>query len=118
MARSGGGAHETGWHSIKLTYTENRRVVRVGNSGASTGSYAANFSSLTSNTVTGDTKVFIGSGSPLEAVLDYTTAGVALVGTGRVKVAAGAGWLIFHDSEAANPISGYAKAHYVLTNAV
>lgn len=117
MARSSGSANESGWYDMKLTYTEGRRVLRVGNQGLGTGSYAANFSSLTSNTQTGDTRVFIGSGSPLQAILDYTTAGVALTGTGRVKVAAGAGWLIFHDSEAANPVSGFTKAHYVLSNA-
>lgn len=113
MARSSNDAHESGWYDMKLTYTENRRVLRVGSSGASTGSYSPKFSSLTSTSLAKDAKVLIGSGSPLEAILDYTTSAVALTGTGRVKVAAGAGWLVFHDSESANPVSGYVTAHYV-----
>lgn len=113
MARSSNDAHESGWYDAKLTYTENRRVLRLGNSGSSTGSYSPKFSSLTSTSLAKDAKVLIGSGSPLEAILDYTTSAVALTATGRVKVAAGAGWLIFHDSEVANPVSGYATAHYV-----
>ena len=117
MSRSGGGNnYESGWWDMKLTYTESRRVLIVGSSGAGTGYYSSKFAGLISNSVTGSNQIYIGSGSPLTAIMDYTTAGVALTGTGRVKVAAGAGWLIFHDSEPANPITGYAHATYVRNN--
>lgn len=116
MAEDNGGAIGCGWYNCILTYTEARRVMRVGSAVGSTGSYNAKFSSLTYGSTAADTKVYIGSGTPLEAVLDYSTAGVALTGTGRVKVCAGAGWLIFHDSEPANPVSGRTVAHFVLNN--
>ena len=118
MTRSGGGiANESGWWDMKLTYTEARRVLIVGTAGSpGTGYYNSKFAGLISNTVSAANQVYIGSGSPLTAIMDYTTAGVALTSTGRVKVAAGAGWLIFHDSEAANPVTGYAHATYMLNN--
>jgi len=118
MSRSGGSSqNETGWWDMKLTYTENRRVLIVGTAGSpGTGYYNSKFAGLISNSITGSNQIYIGSGSPLTAIMDYTTAGAALAGTGRVKVAAGAGWLIFHDSEPANPISGYVHATYVLNN--
>ena len=99
-----------------MTYTEARRVLRLGSAVGSTGSYSPKFSSLTYSSLPGDVTVNIGSGTPLTAILDYTSAGVALTGTGRVKVCPGAGWLIFHDSESANPVSGTAVAHFVLNN--
>lgn len=114
---SGSTTMETGWWDMKITYTENRRVFRVGSAaGAGTGQYSSKFMGLTSCNAAGDLKVYIGSGSPLLANLDYTTAGAAIPGTGYVKVATGAGWLIFHGSEPANPISGTAVAHYVNDN--
>ena len=120
MARNGGGNSttnpEAGWWDMKLTYTESRRVLIVGSSGAGTGYYNSRFAGLIANSVTGSNQIYIGSGSPLTAIMDYSTAGVALAGTGRIKVAAGAGWLIFHDSEPANPITGYAHALYHLNN--
>lgn len=112
LARGTAGTNESGWWDMKLTYTEARRVFRVGEVGPGTGCYNANFSGLTSSSIPNDTKVLIGSGSPLQAILDYTPAGNPLSGTGRVKVASGAGWLIFHDSETANPIEVTAVAHY------
>lgn len=116
MSHDGGAQNGCGWYGCKLTYTENRRVMRVGSLAGLTGSYNAKFSALTYGSASGDTKVYIGSGTPLEAILDYSTAGVALTGTGRVKVCAGAGWLVFHDSEPANPISGRTVAHFILNN--
>ncbi len=105
-----------GWYDMKLSYTENRRVYRIGSAVGNTGSYSPKFSSLTYSSLPGDAKVLIGSGSPLQAILDFTSAGVALAGTGRVKVCAGAGWLIFHDSEPANAISGNVTAHFILNH--
>ena len=105
-----------GWWDMKLTYTENRRVMRVGSAVGNTGSYSPKFSSLTYSSLPGDAKVLIGSGSPITAVLEYTSAGVAVTGTGKVKVCPGAGWLIFHDSEADNPVSGNVTAHFILNN--
>jgi hypothetical protein len=107
---------ETGWYGMKISYTEARRVMRVGDSGTFTGSYAPNFSALTYSSLAGDAKVYLGSPVPLAATLDYTTSGVAISGTGIVKVAPGAGWLIFHDSEPANVVSGFVHAHHVLNN--
>lgn len=112
LARGTVNTDESGWWDMKMTYTEARRVFRVGDSGLGTGCYNANFSGLTSSSIPNDTKVMIGSGSPLQAILDYTPAGNPLTGTGRVKVASGAGWLIFHDSEGANPITVTTVAHY------
>lgn len=106
-----------GWWDMKLTYTEARRVLRLGSAVGSTGSYSPKFSSLTYSSLPGDVTVNIGSGTPLTAILDYTSAGVALTGTGRVKVCPGAGWLVFHDSEPANVLSGSAVGHFILNNA-
>lgn len=99
---------------MKLTYTENRRVVRIGDLGTSTGSFNAKFSGLTTTPAAQDTRVLIGSGSPLTASLDYTASGVDLVATGQVKVATGAGWLIFHNNEPANPIDISTVCHFIL----
>lgn len=103
-----------GWYDMKLSYTENRRVIRVGDVNNSTGSYNPKFSGLTQTGQAKDTTVLIGSGSPLTAILDYTVSTNPLSGTGRVKVAPGAGWLVFHDSEAANPVTGKTVAHNIL----
>ena len=97
---------------MRLTYTENRRVMRVGTVSPAAGSYSSRFMGLVAVPAANATKVTIGNSPGLDAILDFTTAGVALTGTGRVKVAAGAGWLIFHDSEAANAVSGYTVANY------
>ena len=103
-----------GFYDMFLTYTEARRVLRVGSDIAPlSGQFKSNFSALTYGNEAGDVKVLIGSGSPLTAILDYTSAAVPIPNTGYVKVAAGAGWLIFHDSEAANPVNLTAVAHYV-----
>lgn len=112
LARGTSGDNETGWYDMMLSYTEARRVLIVGDDPSNTGYYSPKFSGLTSSGIIGDTKVLIGSGSPLQAILDYTPAGNPLSGTGRVKVASGAGWLIFHDSEAANPVTVKTVAHY------
>lgn len=109
-------AYGQGWYDMKLSYTENRRVLRVGSAIGNTGSYNPKFSSLTYSSLPNDAKVLIGSGSPLQAILDYSSAGVALTGTGRVKVCPGAGWLIFHDSEAADAVSGNVTAHFILNH--
>jgi hypothetical protein len=116
LADASDNAYGQGWWDMKLSYTEVRRVLRLGSAVGSTGSYSPKFSSLTYSSLPGDVTVNIGSGTPLTAILDYTSAGVALTGTGRVKVCPGAGWLIFHDSEPANPVSGTAVAHFVLNN--
>lgn len=103
-----------GFYDMFLTYNEARRILRVGSSIAPlSGQYKSNFSALTYGNEAGDVKVLIGSGTPLTANLVYTSAAAAIPGTGYVKVAAGAGWLIFHDSEPANPVSVTAVAHYV-----
>lgn len=114
-ATPAGGDFDSGWWDMKLTYTENRRVMMVGDSGGSTGYYNPKFAGLTAASVAKGTQVYLGSGSPLAAVMDYSTADQALSGTGRVKVATGAGWLIFHDSESALVVSGYATAHHTLS---
>lgn len=115
MARSYNYYAETGWWDMKLSYTENRKVLRIGDLGTLTGSYSPNFSSLTSTSLVSDTVVYLGSGTPVLATLDFTTSGSAIAATGIVKVAPGAGWLVFHDSEAAIPVTGYTIAHYVLS---
>lgn len=116
LADSNGTSLGGGWYDMKLTYTENRRVLRLGASLDSSGSFSSKFSALTYNGLCNDVKVLIGSGSPLEAALDYTSSGSPVPSTGTVKVCPGAGWLVFHDSEPANPISGSAVAHFVLNN--
>ena len=105
-------SYDTGYYDIKLTYTEARRVLRVGNAGVPSGSYSPRFLGLTMYN-TGDTRLTIGSGPGLSAVLEYTGAATAITGTGKVKVAPGAGWLIFHDAEPANPVTGVTLAHYL-----
>lgn len=110
------GSQGQGWWDMKLSYTENRRVYRVGNPVGNQGSYSPKFSALTYVPSVGDTNVNIGTVSPLPAILDYTSAGNALTGTGRVKVCPGAGWLIFHDSEPANTFTGSTVAHFVLNH--
>mgnify|MGYP000149051875 CR=1 FL=1 len=114
LANSDAGWTGAGWWDMKLTYTENRRVVRIGDLGTSTGSFNAKFSGLTTTPAAQDTRVLIGSGSPLTASLDYTASGVDLVATGQVKVATGAGWLIFHNNEPANPIDITTVCHFIL----
>ena len=114
QASSHNNADESGWWDMKLTYTENRRVLKIGDSGTSTGYYNSKFSGLSTSSAAKDVSVLIGSPSPLTAILDYSSAGTPLAGTGRVKVATGAGWLIFHNSEPANPVNIAAVAHYVL----
>lgn len=116
LANAGSGATGGGWYDAKITYTENRRVLRIGDQGLQTGSYSPKFAGLTSTPLALDTQVLIGSGSPLAAILDYSSAGVDLTATGNVKVAPGAGWLIFHDSEPANPITVSTVAHFILNN--
>lgn len=113
LANGNSGASVAGWYDMKLNYTEARRVLRLGDLGLLTGSYDPKFSALTHTSLANDTKVYVGSGSPLQMVLDYTQATIAVPGTGTVKVATGCGWLIFHDSEPANPITGSTVAHYV-----
>lgn len=105
-------SYDTGYYDIKLTYTEARRVLRVGSAGVPSGSYSPRFLGLTMYN-TGDTRLTIGSGPGLSAVLEYTGAATAITGTGKVKVAPGAGWLIFHDAEPANPVTGVTLAHYL-----
>lgn len=114
VARSSSYAHETGWYDMLITYTENRKILRIGDSGTSTGSYSTRFMGLSSSPLVNDTVVYLGSGTPLLATLDFTTAGVAVTAPGTVKVASGAGWLIFHNSEAVQAVTGSSIAHYVL----
>lgn len=115
MVRAGmGGFYYAGFYDMRITYTEARRVLRVGSATVPlSGQYHPKFSALTYNGLCKDLRVFLGSGTPLEAVLDYTPSPVTLVGTGNVKVAPGAGWLIFHDSELTNPVTGFATAQYI-----
>lgn len=113
MALGHTGTHTSGWYDMKLNYTEARRVLRLGDLGLLTGSYDPKFSALTHTGLAADTKVYVGSGSPLQMTLDYTMSTVALTGTGTVKVATGSGWLIFSDSEPANPVSGSTVVHYI-----
>ena len=96
-----------GWWDMLLTYTEARRVHRI-SAGPGLGCLHPKFSALTYSPTVGDVSVLVGSPTPLAMILDYTTAGVPLAGTGRVKVCPGAGWLVFHDSEPANVMSGSA----------
>lgn len=105
-------SYDSGYYDIKLTYTEARRVLRVGNAGVPSGSFSPRFMGLTMYN-TGDTRLTLGTGPGLSAVLDYTGAATAISGTGVVKVAPGAGWLIFHDAEPANPVTGVTLAHYL-----
>ena len=114
LADSNIGGTGAGWWDMKLSYTENRRVVRVGDLGLLTGSYHSKFSGLTVTPSAQDTRVLIGTGAPLSASLDYTTSGVDLIATGQVKVATGAGWLIFHNSEPANQIDISTVCHFIL----
>ena len=113
LATGNSGTSVAGWYDMKLNYTEARRVLRLGNQGLLTGSYDPKFSALTHTGLAADTKVYVGSGSPLQMTLDYTQSTIAVAGTGTVKVATGCGWLIFHDSEAANPVSGSTVVHYI-----
>jgi len=113
LADSNSGTSVSGWLDMKLNYTEARRVLRLGNQGLLTGSYDPKFSALTHTGLAEDTKVYVGSGSPLQMTLDYTQSTIAVAGTGTVKVATGCGWLIFHDSEVANPVSGSTVVHYI-----
>lgn len=110
--------HSTGqgWWDMLLTYTEARRVHRI-SAGPGLGCLHPKFSALTYSPTVGDVSVLVGSPTPLAMILDYTTAGVPLAGTGRVKVCPGAGWLVFHDSEPANVLSGSAVGHFILNNA-
>lgn len=109
-----GGFYYVGFYDMRITYTEARRVLRVGSATVPlSGQYHSKFSALTHNGLSKDLRVFLGSGTPLEAVLDYTPSPVTLVGTGNVKVAPAAGWLIFHDSETTNPVTGFATAQYI-----
>lgn len=105
----------SGWWDMKLTYTENRRVMIVGDQGGSTGYYHPKFAGLSATSVVSGTQVYLGSGSPLTAQMDFTASNVDITGTGIVKVATGAGWLVFHDSEPAAAVSGYATAHHILS---
>lgn len=113
FANGNTGAAQAGWHGMMLTYTENRRVLRLGNQGLLTGSYDPKFSGLTHTGLANDTKVYVGSGSPLQMTLDYTPSSNPIAATGTVKVATGCGWLIFHNSEASNPVTGSTVVHYV-----
>lgn len=105
-----------GWWDMRLTYTEARRVHRI-SAGPGLGCLHPKFSALTYSPTVGDVSVRVGSPTPLAMILDYTSAGVPLAGTGHVKVCPGAGWLVFHDSEPANVLSGSAVGHFILNNA-
>lgn len=102
-----------GWAEVKLTYTEARRVLRLGSSGASTGCFSPSFTGLSVTGQVKDTVVTIGTGTPLTAVLDYTVGSNPLTDVGNVKVAPGAGWLIFHDAEAANTVNVSTILHHL-----
>lgn len=115
MTQSSNSQSETGWYDMTITYTENRKILRIGSSGSLTGSYSSRFMGLSTSSVVNDTVVYLGSGTPVLATLDFTTAGSAVPATGTVKVASGAGWLVFHASETAIPVTGYTIAHYVLS---
>lgn len=106
--------HQSGWYDIKLTYTEGRRVLRIGDQALQTGWFDPKFSALTYTSQANDTKVLLGSGSPLSMTLDYSPASNPVSGAGVVKVAPGAAWLIFHDSEATNPVTVDTVAHFVI----
>ncbi len=115
--RSASDVYESGWYDMVITYTENRKILRLGSStlGSETGSFSSRFMGLSTSSVVGDTTVYLGSGVPLLATLDFTTSGSAIASTGTVKVATGAGWLVFHSSETnGTVVTGSAVAHYTL----
>lgn len=116
LAASNSGSKNSGWYDLKLDYTEGRRVLRVGDQTLSTGYYDPKFSALSYTGLANDTKIYVGTGSPLQMTLDYTPAGniSPLAASGTIKVAPGAGWLIFSDLEGANPVTGNTVAHFVI----
>jgi hypothetical protein len=105
--------NHSGWYDTTLTYTEARRVLILGDDVALTGSYDPSFTGLTVTGLVQDTKVLIGTGTPLAAVLQYTPSSVALTATGTAKVLPGAGWIVFHDAEPADTVTVSTVMHYL-----
>lgn len=103
----------SGWYDTVLTYTEARRVLILGNDVALTGSYDPSFTGLTVTGLVQDTKVLIGTGTPLAATLQYTPSSVALTATGTAKILPGAGWVVFHDAEPADTVTVSTVMHYL-----
>lgn len=103
----------SGWYDTVLTYTEARRVLILGNDVALTGSYDPSFTGLTVTGLVQDTKVLIGTGTPLAAALQYTPSSVALTVTGTAKILPGAGWVVFHDAEPADTVTVSTVMHYL-----
>jgi len=105
--------NHSGWYDTTLTYTEARRVLILGDDVALTGSYDPSFTGLTVTGLVQDTKVLIGTGTPLAATLQYTPSSVALTATGTAKVLPGAGWIVFHDAEPAASVTVSTVMHYL-----
>lgn len=103
----------SGWANVTLTYTENRRVLRLGSALGGTGCFSSSFTGLSVTGLVKDTTVDIGTGTPLAAVLDYTVGSNPIVATGNVKVAPGAGWIVFHSAEPADTVTVKTILHHL-----
>lgn len=85
-------AKAMGFHDIKLTYFEPRRLVRVGNSSTSTGYFNAKYAGLTVSSLVADSKIYIDGVS--QTIYNSTTA--ETITTNQVKIQSGSGWVQFN----------------------
>lgn len=79
------------FNNCRITYTENRSILKVGNSVSLTGSYNSKFLSLPTSANLNEAQIKVGG-------LDFTVVTkhpAETIGSTEVNLASGAGWLVF-----------------------
>ena len=98
-----------GFYDIKLTYVETRLISKVGN-GSTTGCFKSTFTGLTIPKVVNDSYLELNA---VSTVTEHKTSAEAMLLSTNVKVATGAGWLIFNSADIGKTITGYFTSHYI-----
>lgn len=82
-----------GYYDMKLTYQENRRLVKIGNLANSTGTFSPKFMGLTPSVAVNDAKITVNN-IPRTIV---NTVSYATISGVEVKIATGCGYVVFQD---------------------
>ena len=86
-----GNVYGPAFNNCRITYTENRSILKVGNSVSLTGSYNNKFLSLPTSAKLNEAQIKVGG-------LDFTVVTkhpAETIGSTEVNLASGAGWLVF-----------------------
>ena len=102
----GSNVYNLGFHGVKLSYIENRNILRVGEINDLSGSYNPKFMNLTTTGLANDTSITVDS--VLYSSVHKTAA--ESFSTLQVKIATGSGWLVFNPEDNGKTVSGNVTA--------